>query len=409
MKHICLFLALSLLTIVLYAFECDSYGPVADEISCALLDQEPEAYGAVMDGNHVLILRENGEYHPYMYCTQGLPISGLCWRDANTLMISMGAGTWSDGVYNFDLATHQWSVNEWFFWPNFITYCPDNSTYYIGDRQGLYQSTDAATWNRIEDLGNEDCRSLAWFGQMMICNMDNGVFISSDGGVQWQQAGMGLLEKFRFTDNGTLYGIMDDFSDSDGLWRSHDYGQNWEVVFYASALSCLGPNFDDLIPVAFHGTSERDNYLALLNGNDELNFLTHEDLGSGISEIGIFPLINTPSFYVINASGLHYITDFGATSNDEPLAGVPEQTTVKVYPNPATKDCRIMLSDGKPIREMKVYNLRGQLLRTLCTPGKEQHWDLRDDQAHILPAGVYILRAKSDTPGQISTARVLIR
>lgn len=409
MKHICLFLLVSLFTITLYAFECNTYGPVADKIYCALLDQGLEAYGARIGENYFLILWENGEYHQYLYYDQGLPISGLCCRDANTLMVTMGAGTYSDGVYNFDLTTHQWAINEWFFRPNFITYCSENSTFYVGEGGGLYRSTDAVTWSRVVALGNGDCRSLAWFGQMMICNIDNGVYISSDGGAQWQQSGMNLLEEFRYTDNGTLYGIMDDLSDSDGLWRSYDNGQNWDVVLYASALSCLGSNFAEFMPVAFHESGDRDNYLALLNGSDELTFLSHADLCSGISEIGIFPLINTPSFYVINSSGLHYITDFGATSTDEPLVGVSEHTCVRVYPNPATKDCRIALSDGDLITEVKVYNLRGQFVRTICTPTKELNWDLRDDQARSLPAGVYILRAASRDLKHFRTARVLIR
>ncbi len=409
MKHLCLIMAISLCSITLAAFECSPYGPVADELHCALLDEVTEAYGARVGDSEVLILLENGEYNQYTYYAQGLPISGLCWRDANTLMVSMGAGTYSDGVYNFDLTTHQWTINEWFFHPHFITRSPDNLKYYVGERDGLYTSGNGEDWYRETDMPQDDCRSMACYGQHIVCNVGNSVYISSDAGIQWQQAGMGLLEKFRFTDDGVLYGIMDDLSDSDGLWRSYDFGQSWELVFYASSLSCVGPDFGEIIPVAFHETDGRDNYLALLDADDVLTFLAHEDLQSSIQEIGLFPLVNTPSFYVINDTGFYFITGFIPIGNEDQLAPAPDASALKVYPNPATKDCRVSVSDGACISELKIYNLRGQLLRTIRQSAKELAWDLCDDRETPLPAGIYLLRAATADHKRTATTRLMIK
>jgi hypothetical protein len=409
MTKISLYLAVSIFCLGLHAFECNPFGPDVDQIRCANLNEEPSAFGVRVAEQELLVLLENGEFNQYQYYAQGLPISGICRLDENTLMVAMGAGSYSDGVYNFALDTHQWTLNEWFFRPSFITHCPSNGKYYVGERDGLYHSSDAINWYRITALGMNECTSLAWHGQNMVCNSGNAVYISSDAGVTWQQSSMSLLSGFRFTDSGTLYAFMAVESDSDGLWRSHDYGNTWEIVFYSSNLAAIGPNFDALIPLGWSQPNQEDCYLALLNGNDELIPLEHADLMSPVVEIEPFPLINTPSFYVINGSGIRYLTNFGASSTEDAL--LPSTAlSLSAYPNPARERCQIKLQDDfSHNSELSIYNSRGQLIRRIPTAGKrELSWDLRDEQGNILPSGIYLMRL-TDQGGRVkATSRMLV-
>jgi len=409
MLKIHVFLAISIFCLGLNAFDISQFGPEAMHIYCANLNQEPSAFGVRSLDQELLVLLENGEYNQYQYYAQGLPISGICQLDTNTLMVAMGAGSYSDGVYNFDLTTHQWTHNEWFMRPNFIKHCPSNGKYYVGERDGLYHSSDAVNWYRITAVGMNNCNSVDWFGQHLVCNNGNLVYISSDGGATWQQSSMSLLSGFRFTDSGMLYGIIATESDSDGLWRSHDFGTTWEPVFYSSNLAAIGPNFDDLIPLGWSQPVQDDCYLALLNGNDEIIPLEHQYLGSPVVDIELFPLINTPSFYVINSDGLYYLTNFGASSTADEMLTTPK-LSLCAYPNPASERCAIKTQNTLPNHStLSVYNIRGQLIREIpWGTVHELSWDLRDAIGRRMPSGIYYLRLTDRKGATRATSRVVV-
>lgn len=410
MKRVCLLFTLLSFCLGLLAFESNAFGPTVDQLYFANLNDNPISFGARVGDQSKLILQENGYFVEYDPFPSGLQLRGSCKLNDNTLMVAMGSGTYSDGVYNFNLSSHQWSLNEWFFWPNFIKCHPTNGKYYVGERDGLYQSSDGITWTRITALGMNKCSSLAWFGQHMVCSIGSSVYTSSDAGVTWQQGGMGLLEKFRFTSSGTLYGIMDDLSDSDGLWRSFDHGASWELVFYSGGLSAVGQDYQGVIPIAWHTATARESYLAIMNTQDELSYMNHIDMNSGIIELEDFPLINPDSFYVINGSGCYFITNFGPVSSSEELLPNPSFSRLRVYPNPASSHCAIKLEGAAKTPAMiHVYNSRGQLVRKIALEEKhETQWNLLSDSGAPLPAGVYILQMKAAAGGKPLISRVVL-
>ncbi|MDD4667063.1 MAG: T9SS type A sorting domain-containing protein [Candidatus Cloacimonetes bacterium] len=409
MKKLILFFALITLCAGLMGFECNPFGPEADHIYFANFQDSPVSMGIRIGDSNKLVIQENGYFVEYVPPMINLDLVGSCLLNESTLLVAMGCGSYSDGVYNFDLNTHQWELNEWFIWPNFVKHCPENGKYYVGERDGLFESTDGTTWSRITALGSDACTSLAWHDQHMICNIGNNVFISDNAGQTWQETGMVLLEKFRFTSMGVLYGIMDDLSDSDGLWCSYDYGANWEVVFYCSCLSAVGPDYDGLIPIAWYQPFSRESFLALLNSSHELNFLNHINLDSGIYNLDGFPLVNTSSFYVLLDSECYYITNFGPVSNENQLS--PDlQMHMEIFPNPARTDCSIKLKGEAEIPELiNVYNLKGQLVRRIPLNGKsETQWNLLSDNGHRLPAGIYIMHMKMGSAKPLTGKLILL-
>lgn len=409
MKHALVF-ALLALAVCAGAFECEPFGPEAPLIYRADLQQTPLVMGAQnAAGFSTLYLSDGGDWSSYPFWAQDFPITGICRLDdsyMDSYMVSMGNGSYSDGVYNFDLAAHTWEINEWFFRPNFVLHYPDGGMYYVGERDGLFRSDNADQWTRITQLGMDECNSFAWHGNHVVTNIGTSVYYSDDAGQNWQLSMMPLLEGFRFTSDGTLYGLMDAGSESDGLWRSDDLGATWDVVFWTDHLSSIGPEIGGLLPLGWHQMNENGNYVELLDNEDQLIPLVHQDLASGVREMEIFPLINEPSFYVINDTGCYFITGFLTPVQDEPEIPTPAAWQLGIHPNPAQGRLDLeFLGKAPDMAEVSLYDLKGRKLapaRMINLREGEIAHELPD-----LPAGIYLLKVETRDHAEIKKVTVL--
>jgi hypothetical protein len=98
-------------------------------------------------------------------------------------------------------------------------------------------------------------------------------------------------------------------------------------------------------------------------------------------------------------------------SSDDPTA-VPA-AMVAAYPNPAKDNMNISLSKSNPPIEAKVYNIKGQLVRRLEVSEKTSdqylyNWDCKDRNNRAVPAGVYLIRIKTNS-GEISKKVTVIK
>jgi len=73
----------------------------------------------------------------------------------------MGDGSFSDGVYKFDLTTHQFEVQEWALKPHFLIYCSTLNAYYAGSQTGLLYSNNGFDWTFVATFYNENCIAMA--------------------------------------------------------------------------------------------------------------------------------------------------------------------------------------------------------------------------------------------------------
>lgn len=83
------------------------------------------------------------------------------------------------------------------------------------------------------------------------------------------------------------------------------------------------------------------------------------------------------------------------SGTDDPCA-VPVAQNLKVSPNPFTNEVRISGLDVHQKREVSLFNLRGQKLANWTfTAGQDARLNLTTKDLNRLPAGVYLLQAKS--------------
>ncbi|MBW6514924.1 MAG: hypothetical protein K0B87_09270 [Candidatus Syntrophosphaera sp.] len=187
-----LLLAMAFFALGCNAFGCEPFGPQVEGLICANLDSDPLSIGGMEDTHGTVYLFEGDVWNSYPHYSN-LPVLDLCQRDYDTLLAIMGAGSYSDGVYKFDLGTHVWTINHWFYWPKFIRYCPANGYYYVGEQLGLFRSPDGLNWYGTPGLGEGPCTSLAFYGDHFVANRSNGVYYSADAGQTWQASSMVML------------------------------------------------------------------------------------------------------------------------------------------------------------------------------------------------------------------------
>jgi len=102
--------------------------------------------------------------------------------------------------------------------------------------------------------------------------------------------------------------------------------------------------------------------------------------------------------------------EFTAPSAAFPDTQVPQVSDAEltVYPNPSVGEVSITIKSDKRVSELKVYNLKGQLVRTI--PGssvKDYVWDTRDEQGKKVSSGIYLINALIE--GKNISRRVIVR
>lgn len=132
---------------------------------------------------------------------------------------------------------------------------------------------------------------------------------------------------------------------------------------------------------------------------------------------------NIPNLYPTDHGAYLYPTDYGAymilvpggghygavqyyaaypINNDDPHGSPPVQLISQNFPNPFQEQTRICLKlDEAAPATLKVYNIRGQIVKTLCNTDMPKgssylDWDGKDEKGKACASGVYILRAQAD-------------
>jgi hypothetical protein len=129
-------------------------------------------------------------------------------------------------------------------------------------------------------------------------------------------------------------------------------------------------NFSSVIKLALHDT---------LNFNDTMYLVSH--IGSDFNTLTNYCGFDLPSgdsivLVVKNCSGI------GLTEGDERMH-------TQVFPNPSSHKFRVQFLQGD-VKELKVYDLRGQLVMQKSISNKEAGIDLTDS-----PNGIYILEIQA--------------
>lgn len=350
----------------------------------------------------------------WTFYTYGLPVNSAAWFDENKILVAMGDGTWSDGIYTFDLASHQFEVVEWIVKPNFIMIIPvlDENTntftdeYFVGSQYGgLYRSVDGLTWTGLPYFNGKGCKAMDFFAEHFVVTeteTDVNIHWSDDYGVNWYQAASATwITDLKFNSAGELYGVFPNYSNSSGLYKSEDFGNNWDVEFWSDMMSAVGFDAVGNIFVGWESPAGGNEGIAIYNPMAPppgLTFLNNGLASTSINKILLNPVLSSITIYCCTDAGVYMCNDYlvGENKNQAEIGNiiispnpVSDQATINInLPQIAVSDFTIYILNncGIKVDEIKVENTSSQNLEITWNKGN-------------LPAGIYylVMKTKNET------------
>lgn len=320
-----------------------------------------------------------------------IPAIGASTFNADTILIIINEGSYSDGVYFMDLTSYEYSVLAYCYKPNFILKELGVSHYFVGFENGLLESSDGRTWSEVKQFTGIECLDMAGGNQdvfALACDHDeNNVYISSDDGVTWDQkmfpakffeiayAGGGASSKAVGVCNGLL----------GGLYKLED--DNWEVLYYSLAIQALGHSNGSIPYIGWYTGMPPDIGIAAFNTYNPSAGIYY--VYEGLPNTNVFSIAEI-SIPIVGAQWVCCCTDEGAFLSYGIDVGQHEPSDhtdrIKLYPNPVGGKLHISASpEDLRGEKFSLMDMEGnQVLKLVLTN------DVRIIEMQEYPPGVYI-------------------
>jgi hypothetical protein len=395
MKKLFLIFLISVSNFAGYSWE--SYGP--QNIEAINICFGPYFFNPEMictkDG---MYLFNDNNYEWEYYSVNGLPVQEGIFLDSETIILVTGDGTDSDGIYQFDIPTGQFTVLANCLSPNFIRYDDYGGKYYVGYESGVLVSDDGIIWEGIPLFDGKPCGEMAvqWNHLViLVFILPQNLFWSDDSGTTWNNSSSSApFTRLTFYGN-DLFGVFPSESYSAGLYKSTDFGNTWDVEFWSMNMSdvCYD-DYDGELFVSWNNTDTDYEGIAIYEPDSptsELTFFNDGLPNTNINRIKYRPIID--AFYVF------VCTDTGVYSYV--FVGIEEKTVdhnISIFPNPVSDEMHINLDLAEPINNnckievvdnlgMKVDEIK---VENTSSQEKKITWNKGN-----LPAGVYFLLVKT--------------
>jgi hypothetical protein len=283
--------------------------------------------------------------------------------DGTSILVIIGCGTDSDGIYSFDPVTQDFTLIKYLECPNFIAFDEILQEYYVGYRFGLETSTDGYSWTGIPIFDNMNMVAMAIYqNNIVVSRMDNlyRTWHSDDHGNTWTQAPAGgpMISDLVFDHDQKLYGIFPDESWSSGLWSSPDFGYTWEVEFWSVNMNSVAIDvFGDVFVGWDDNPTGGDEGVARYDTASGTYAFMNEGLGSlVINDIRINPWMSAPALFCCTDSGAYFSYDYYVGIKEENEK--KDYACINVYPNPTDQHINIDYKQSchNNISNIRIYN-----------------------------------------------------
>ncbi len=329
----------------------------------------------------------------------GLRVTGSTHFAADKILVAMGSGTYSDGIYTFDLNSQNFGIVEWMILPAFLYFDENTSTWWCGSSNGgMMKSTDGETWTAVAHFAGRKLACMdSWGPHLVVSETDSDwrVHHSTDGGNTWEMtAEQQHFTDIRFDSQGNLCAIFPGNSYSSGIYGSENYGQSWMVMQYCPELSTVGFDSFDRI---FAGW-EQQGGLAFYDPEAPGPgfFYINENLPNlNLNNIQVNPVMSAPALFVCTDGGVYFSLDY--TGTGETAAVAPE---ILISPNPA--DYCISIRSTLKIDKLQLRDISGKNIRRWDFCNKDVQLDVSQ-----LPAGIWLLTI--DTGTSSTTRKIVVR
>ncbi|MEZ5198572.1 MAG: T9SS type A sorting domain-containing protein [Bacteroidales bacterium] len=353
------------------------------------------------------------------YTYAGMPVLSAAYFDATKILVVMSDGSWSDGVYTFDLESKQFENVDWMAYPNFLKVIPvlDENTnlftneYYIGCQfNGLYRSTDGLTWTEVSYFNGKSCSSMDYYdNHVVIAEVSNihNIYVSDDYGYTWEEvpSGSPMITDFRFSFGGDLYGIFPSYSNSSGLYSSPDFGLTWDLEFYSDNMSAVGYDAMGTVFVGWESPTSNNEGIAIYTPGAIPPYLSYLNEGlpnTHINKIMLNPTMSAIAIFCCTDAGVYVCYDY-MVGEEENIA---PSNPICIYPNPVKDGMHLYFNTVDDLSTIEIFNNQGVKVDELksensFSTNNEMNWNKGN-----LPAGVYYLLLK--TPKETWSKKFII-
>jgi len=346
-------------------------------------------------------------------CTYGLPVKDADDLNDSTLLIAMGNGSYSDGIYKFDLVNKQFEVIMWTMRPESIYRY--NDSLFLTAEGGVYKSANGLSWEAVSGLSNKYCRAITSRGShLVVSRVDDPteLYLSGDYGNTWSAAaGVPVniaIPDMSFDPSDILYIVYSGDSWSSGLCSSANYGDSPVTEFYSvgiGAVLCM----NDYVYVGWSGDYEMmgdTGGVAIWDPGLEEVFYLVSPPNPRINRITTHPLIDCVNIVCCTDSGT-YVTCNPFVSIEDISSG--RQDNIKVFPNPAYREANVIIAGtaGNELVNVVLYDVVGNAVDCIFSKQKTEKGLKINIKRNNLPSGIYLLRI--ETGSGIRSGRIVFK
>jgi hypothetical protein len=330
--------------------------------------------------------------------SNGLPILDVHQLNADTLLLVMSNGSWSDGLYAFNLKKKTFDVVYYCGFPRFIYYEPIVPTFFLGTLQGCYYSGDGKDWVEITALHGLECYSMASYqGQMAISTSDGIYWHAVQLSYPFQKSeGSPVLTDLTHDYNGNFYGVYPGSSRSAGIWISNDFGITWENEFYERNLSTVF--WIGFLLVGWENPNANHQGVAKWDSlNKQLYFINNGLPAARVNRFSTNYWMNCINVVCCTDSGAYFTCNIMQSKIDNHSQFLPQEfNIIQNYPNPFNSTTTIEFNLPKSgWVSLRTYDLQGRLVQNLIEANLNAGNHIYHWEAPNLPSGIYLITLSS--------------
>jgi len=333
--------------------------------------------------------------------------------NVDSLMVVMGNGSYSDGIYSFNLITGQFQILHYCINPNFIYRDYGDGSYCVGYEDGMLISEDGYAWNEVSFFSGKNCEDIQIYNDYIAVVVDqpnDNVFWSEDGGENWETIiGEFKISKLLLEYFYNLFGICIENSADCGYYKLNEYSMMWENKFFTENLNTLGFDNDGRSFLGWYDATGGHQGIAKYFDYTPTNYLTFYN--QGLPNLNINDITSTDEY--VGGAIVFCCTDAGVFFCDDYIVGSPEikiHSNVLIFPNPVSNQTTIEINLAELSNEeisISFLNNQGQKVDEIKVDGNNSNeitinWNKGD-----LPAGIYYLVIKTEE-GQISEKFIIL-
>ncbi|MBU0765938.1 MAG: T9SS type A sorting domain-containing protein [Bacteroidetes bacterium] len=333
----------------------------------------------------------------------GLPVWEAIRFDADNILLVMGDGSYSDGIYKFNLGTLMYEIVGYCYIPTFIRFCTSNNLYYVGTRyNSLLISSDGAVWDSVPYFSGKACAAMDYYESHVAAVQENNIYAtyySSDAGISWSQSASTIpIHDLAFNASGDLYGVFTGFSNSSGLYSSPDFGETWNLEQWSDEMNTVGFDVVGNIFAGWHSSTIPSPGVAIYDPvSHDFNFISENLPNKNIHKFKVNPVLSSMTIFACTDTGVYYSNDYLSAIGETEV----NRVRAIVSPNPfnTTATVRTTLKDGFVI---EVYDPFGR--RVLQDISMSNNYLILKGK---LSAGMYFYKIRSSDE-VFATGKIII-